>query len=272
MHPLTDVWWMLFINRVDGALRGHKQGWVFTPQELEREEVSRALCGKQSLGAYAVDEHGMSKWLCLDADSPTGFDYLRQLAESLDPKRSVFELSPRGAHLWLLCPPTVWQQVHEVGLALVEDAPEPIEVFPKGPGRNGVRLPLSPHPKTGERYPIVDPSTGEIRSLGSLKGLQRAPLLPIKPKRKTFRTYPREFPPERGAYAELFRAIEPYTQLREYAPERAIGRCPFHDDQHPSLSLLGGFWRCWAGCGQGGLLAFRRLLHERGMEVMRNDV
>ncbi|MGI8483562.1 MAG: CHC2 zinc finger domain-containing protein [Thermomicrobiales bacterium] len=43
-----------------------------------------------------------------------------------------------------------------------------------------------------------------------------------------------------------------------------MGRCPFHDDRHPSLSILGGFWRCWAGCGEGGVNAFRALEKQRG--------
>jgi DNA primase len=62
----------------------------------------------------------------------------------------------------------------------------------------------------------------------------------------------------------LWREVEQLTKLRQYGPERAIGHCPFHDDQHPSLSILGGFWRCWAGCGEGGINAFRA--RARGLE------
>ena len=32
------------------------------------------------------------------------------------------------------------------------------EVFPKGEGRTGVRLPLTPHPKTGHTYPAIGSS------------------------------------------------------------------------------------------------------------------
>jgi hypothetical protein len=37
-------------------------------------------------------------------------------------------------------------------------------------------------------------------------------------------------------------------------------RCPFHQDKNPSLSVdLGkAVWRCWSGCGEGGLLAFEK--------------
>jgi hypothetical protein len=43
------------------------------------------------------------------------------------------------------------------------------------------------------------------------------------------------------------------------------GRCPFHQDRSPSFSVAFelGIWRCWAGCGAGGLqgLAERLGLH-----------
>jgi hypothetical protein len=271
VQELTDLWWRLFVNRTDGTLRAGKRGWIFTRQELTPAEMERSLAGQQALGVYAVDEHGRSRWLCLDADTEEGRDYLIDLAQRFDPASSLFELSRRGAHLWLLCPGTTWQRVQTVGLALVEGGPAGIEVFPKGPGRNGVRVPLTCHPRTGERYPVVDPYTGEVRSLASLRMLHPAPLPKIAMR------YERAIGPgrpqlARTSYEELFHEIQCWTRLREYGPERAIGRCPFHDDRNPSLSLLGGFWRCWAGCGQGGLYAFQRLLKERGLEVMRHEV
>lgn len=271
MQQLIDLWWRLFVNRTDGTLRAVKKGWVFTPEELTRSEVAFALEGKQSLGIYAVDARGFSRWLCLDADSDEGRDHLIALAQRFDPVSSLLELSRRGAHLWLLCPATNWQRVQAVGRALVEHGPAGIEVFPKGAGRNGVRLPLTRHPKSGERYPVVDPSTGEVREVAGLLGLHPAPLPDLSPQYER-RIVPKVMLRDRTTYAELFNEIQYLTDLRQYAPERAIGRCPFHDDRHPSLSLLGGFWRCWAGCGQGGLYAFRRTAKERGMEVMDHEV
>ncbi len=179
------------------------------------------------------------------------------MAREFDPSCSLFELSRRGAHLWLLCPATTWQRVQAVGHVLVEGGPAGIEVFPKGAGRNGVRLPLSRHPKSRERYPVVDPYTGEVREVANLKRLHPAPLPELAPRYE--RAIVPRVPPlsARTSYAELFNEIQRFTQLRQYGAERAIGRCPFHDDRHPSLSLLGGFWRCWAGCGEGGIAAWR---------------
>lgn len=39
----------------------------------------------------------------------------------------------------------------------------------------------------------------------------------------------------------------------------AQGRCPFHDDKAASLSVhAGGGWKCFAGCGQGDMVAFHQ--------------
>ncbi len=61
MHPLTETWWRLFVNRTDGALRSRGHGWYFDPAVLTRHELSSALAGKQSLGIYATDTQGQAR-------------------------------------------------------------------------------------------------------------------------------------------------------------------------------------------------------------------
>lgn len=270
MHPLTDVWWRLFINRTDGALRRGRSGWVYAPQRLTLYEVEAALRGQVSLGVYAADSTGLSRWLCLDADTDEGRLALAQVAARLDPTCSLLELSRRGAHLWRVCPPTPWSQVRTYGEYLLEQVGLRCEIFPKGPARTGVRLPATRHPRTGEIYPIIDPATGVIRERADLGRLVAQPLpeLPHRPQpnRRPATDY------GSAAFDQLRREVEQTTDLRHYGPERAVGCCPFHDDQHPSLSLLGGFWRCWAGCGEGGLNAWRSLARKRGKEVNDDDL
>jgi len=262
MHPLTESWWRLFVNRTDGALRSRGRGWMFDPAPLTKPELSRALCGRQSLGVYATDIQGHARWLCLDADTEAGKDALSTIARKMAPGTYLFEPSRRGAHLWRFCPPTPWKEVRTYGEFLLERAGISCEVFPKGEGRTGVRLPGTLHPKTGTRYPIVDPATGELLELEALMELQRVPLPPVTVSKLRASTV--ALTGERGDFATLVREIEGVTRLRQYGPERAIGRCPFHDDRHPSLSVLGGFWRCWAGCGEGGINSFRALRKDRG--------
>lgn len=261
MHPLTDMWWERFVNRTDGTLRRGGDGWRYTPKELTKAELDAALNLRQSLGVYAVDEAGQSRWLCLDADTDDGKVALIAIASGLDPATTLFELSRRGAHLWWLCPPTPWQQVRAVGQALIATQGVDCEIFPKSAGRNGVRLPLTRHPGTGMVYPIVDPLTGEIRDISDLKTVTCEPLPRMTMPEARVATQ-RTVEKSQQAFAALWQEVERVTSLRRYGPERAVGRCPFHDDHRPSLSLLGGFWRCWAGCGEGGIGAFRQQIRE----------
>ncbi len=50
----------------------------------------------------------------------------------------------------------------------------------------------------------------------------------------------------------------------------AQGRCPFHKDREPSLSvnLYGerGGWRCFSGCGHGDLVSFHQRLTGLGFK------
>lgn len=62
-----------------------------------------------------------------------------------------------------------------VGLALADHRRD-IEVFPKSAGRNGVRLPRTRHPGTGQVYPIVNPASGEVREIEDLMRLRVEPL------------------------------------------------------------------------------------------------
>lgn len=271
MHLLTETWWRLFVNRTDGTLRRGMDGWIFTPTVLTKQEMHAALRLRQSLGVYAVNQQGNSRWLCLDADTGSGKAVLVEIARTLNPASTLVELSRRGAHLWWFCPPTPWQQVRAGGQSLLGDRADEIETFPKGAGRNGVRLPLTRHPETNQVYPVVDPATGELRQPRDLVDLRMESLphlaMPatVTLARPPFENRPKDF-------VVLKADVERVTELRQYAPERAIGRCPFHDDRRPSLSLLGGFWRCWAGCGEGGLHAFRALVTHQGLEVRQHDL
>lgn len=263
MHLLSATWWRLFINRTDGTLRQQGSGWYFDPRELSLGEVSAALDGRQSLGVYATDQAGLARWICWDVDDDAGREALIGLAQTLDPLSRLFEYSRRGAHLWLFCPATPWNVARSVGLSLATQVGLECEVFPKSAGRTGVRLPLTPHPKTGERYPVLDPESGEILSVDALRSLTttQLPQVELAPVRVPA---PRDYVDGPERFRQLVGEIERLTRLRIYGPERAIGRCPFHDDRHPSLSVLGGFWRCWAGCGEGGIGAFRAQVQQRG--------
>ena len=259
----------LFVNRTDAYMAVGKGGhWICCKRLLSQDVLSAALCGRGHLGVYSVDERGLSRWVCLDLDDSHQAQALFSVIALLDqPECALLESSRRGFHLWLFVSPTPWAQLRSWGLHLARQSGlEGIEVFPKGPGFNGVRAPLTVHPRDGAIYPLIDPATGEIVTdpwaLLNSRRIVRAPgLVEVARSARTSFISGRT---GRTVHTELVAEIERYTELRFFGDERAQGRCPFHDDRHPSLGVIGGYWKCFAGCGSGGLAAFQKRIREQG--------
>ena len=153
------------INRWDCFLVGTGAGqWRAVKQSLTKAHLRQAVAGRTSLGSYAVDAHGMSRWACLDLDDNVRGDRFLPIIDRLDdPATCLLECSRRGFHLWLLVEPAPWFVVQGWAKDLADAAGlTGIEIFPKGEGLNGVRLPLSRHPKTGQVYPVIEPASGEL--------------------------------------------------------------------------------------------------------------
>lgn len=260
-----------FINRWDTFMIGSTDGqWRCVRQPLTEVHLRQAASGRISLGAYAVARNGLSRWACLDLDDKVRGDrFLDVIALLPDPNAALLEYSRRGFHLWIFVDPSPWFVVAHWATHLAAQANlRGIEVFPKHDGMNGVRLPLSRHPKTGQVYPLIDTGGGEVVAepmdfIGSRThvslvdeslDIPTPPSIPIWQRRAE----------GSNEHRALVDEIERYTRLRFYGAEQAIGHCPLHDDQHPSFGVLGGFWRCFAGCGEGGLNAFRARMREKG--------
>jgi DNA primase len=80
--------------------------------------------------------------------------------------------------------------------------------------------------------------------------------------RLALRTFRRERLPAPETYyrRELGSALKTSRETKDgWVP----ARCPFHDDQHASLTvnLEHGGWCCFAGCGRGDLLSFHQKKH-----------
>lgn len=249
----------LFINRADAFMGVADAGhWTCCRRALSLDVLAWALSGRAFLGLYSVSEIGLSRWICLDLDDSAHSSTLFRVVDHLeDPRGALLEESRRGCHLWLFIEPTPWANARAWGRQLIRRVGLPeTEVFPKGPGLNGVRAPLTRHLKDGRIHPFVDVETGEIGPdpwgmLASCVRMRISETL-IAPASRT---------PDgrtgRTDHLALVAEVEQHTRLRFYGRERAIGRCPFHDDRHPSFGVLGGYWKCFAGCGSGGLAAFR---------------
>lgn len=55
------------------------------------------------------------------------------------------------------------------------------------------------------------------------------------------------------ARLDIFTEVERYTQLRKSGNNRFLGRCPLHEDKHPSMTVYVDkqSWHCFQ-CGKGG--------------------
>jgi AAA domain/CHC2 zinc finger len=89
-----------------------------------------------------------------------------------------------------------------------------------------------------------------------------------------------DFPASAGRRPTLINARQSrkYFEARlghELAARTKISRrCPFHDDQQPSFSLNPdqGVWKCFAGCGQGGILDFEMKFSNCDRDTARQKV
>ncbi len=263
------------------VLRAAADGsWFSQRTKLTTVLLRNALKGETSLGLYSVSEAGTSKWACLDVDDDWDLPALAAALTALPSRSHVLaEVSRRGAHVWLFfARPVPWEDARRYGQRLMQTAGITCEVFPKGPTLSGVRAPFTRHPKTGSTYGFIDPTTGEHlpdsqATLRAIVPLWLPPQPPVEEptfeRRDPFAS-PLTLPVKSRSeqHRELVDEVQRYTRLKYIGPERLMGRCPFHDDRHPSFGIMGAYWQCFARCvtpPHGGLNAFRARAREKGL-------
>ena len=237
---LTPIYSRL-VNRVDTYLTAPNGQWITSHNPLTKDTLLEALEGTLPLGLMAVSGAGTSRWIAIDVDQEEQMEALDRLAQELEATNAtLYELSRRGAHLFIFINPAPWEDARAYGQHLAEKAGlKGVEVFPKHGGLNAIRMPGTTHPKTGERYPIISPSTGQILDLTEvLEGVTPIPC-PAQAIRDIQPTVPHQ-----GDFGELIEALAPITWLKVYRPGRAIALCPWHDDHSPSLLIKGGRFHC----------------------------
>src|SRR5258708_35156181 len=134
--------------------------YISLQKELATNIVAAHLKGYITIGAYALDPNGWSKWVCFDADDNERWQGLLRLANVLQGQeiQPYIEPSRRGGHLWLFTPSIPGFQTRRFGKQLLaENKIEDVEIYQKqdrpltGPG-SCVRLPLGIHRLSGKRY------------------------------------------------------------------------------------------------------------------------
>jgi hypothetical protein len=155
----------------------------------------------------------------------------------------LFEYSRRGGHLFFFHQTAPWHQSHAFGQQLAEEAGlGTVEVYPKHGNPHSVKLPGTVHPKTGERYPIINPHTGEALHLGTalaaITPYELPPCEMVEASAVSHKAHSTE------QFDRLVDALDCLTHVIVYAPNRAKALCPWHEDKNPSLLIKGGRFHC----------------------------
>ena len=256
-----------FVARTDCFAVQLKDGRYYCNRsELTADHIIRHLQGKMTLGVYLLDQNGMAKYAVIDADDEDELEKLRNIQEKL-PLPSYLELSRRGGHLWFFfAEPVSGKVAKNFGLEIAKRYTVNAEVFPKQAESNGpgscIRLPFGIHLKTGKRYPFE--GLGDWRDqINKLSNPRRVPVPEIlkyqyQEPQKTLRRNPLngELPLWEKVKRQItvLELVESYVDLNS----KGVGKCPFHDDKHPSFSvnIKENYWHCFAGCGGGSVIDF----------------
>jgi len=215
----------------------------------------------------------------IDFDMDDGFDKAKEVRWFLGSQHGIDALlvgSRRGAHLWVittgdgshgsqpfgLVPASVMRRALKAALTLCGIDDPKAEVFPKKSdaewGVGALRMPLMRHPKTGVRYPAYDPQDDRqvtrVTDLVSLMAdLQTQTLYKALYGLAGPATGPVPYPGRQGLQGPLRIAVEDTPLVSallmhylgvEARPGHSI-RCPFHPDQHASLSIADDDRRIW---------------------------
>lgn len=293
-RDLVQAFAATFITRYDRFPIQRPDGSYATIQRKLSHHLPRAhLQGFLTLGAYALDADSQARWICLDADTRDQWERVFRLAADLEQQHvpAYLEASRRGGHLWLFFSVLPGAEARQFGQGLqAEYNLEDVELYPRqdalktGPG-SLVRLPLGIHRKDGKRHYFItlhsQPLAPTIREQAFLlahpdqvpEGFianmlakheestrhSPAPSQPIEPGFTVDIAAARDQPDE-PLSERLKRSISVLDYVSRFVNlnERGTGKCPFHDDGHPSFGVNAeeGYWHCWAGCGGGSIIDF----------------
>jgi hypothetical protein len=280
-----------FIQRWDAYAMQLEDGrYVAVHEPLNVGHLYAHLRGEITLGTYLLNVESKARFVVLDSDLEDGWGYLLECGVKLasDEIPAYLEKSRRGGHIWMFFKePVPGLSARAFAQAVAKKHGfEGFEIYPKqdeaGKGLGSlIRLPFGVHRLTGRRYGFFG-SSGEPlgrtlrEQIDALQGPQfvseallkayektlSSPAPKVRPKRSREPTEPlSERIKSRITVVEF---IGRYVDLRPY-DGGAVGRCPFHDDQHPSfgVNVEENYWHCFAGCGGGSIIDFWSLWRKK---------
>lgn len=251
-----------FAGRTDAYSVWTGDAWRAIRKELTADVAANAFLTNIPISGYVLGTDNMTHVAALDIDRDDGFDLGREVMKQIRRLGGVayIEASRRGCHVWIVMTerrPGIL--VRRALIALCAEAGLPvdpkIELRPGSdriPEEGGLghclRLPTMPHQRTGQRYALTS-SDGMMlpgRVPDMMLEIDWCPVMVIDSLAERA-PLPKLGPPPRGlrhSYGDPIVGEQSASEiLRERwgalnaAPGKAI-RCPAHDDEHPSLSIL----------------------------------
>jgi CHC2 zinc finger len=288
---LVHAYAATFIPRLDLYPWQQPDGsYITIHKPLDSHLIIGHLLGHITIGAYALDQQDMAKWICFDADEDEHWQGLLSLATDLEQQGIIPYLEPsrRGGHLWLFLDPLSGTFARRFGnYLLAEHNLSGVELYPKqdflnpGPG-SLVRLPLGVHRKTGRKYHFITRDGQALaptfrEQIRVLSTPERVPMPfimrilaktlptastasappPSKPSPELRPTAPSSGHTLSERLKSRISVLEFVSQYVELDASQT-GFCPFHDDQQKSfgVNVEGNYWNCFAGCGGGSIIDF----------------
>jgi hypothetical protein len=254
--------------------------YICVHEPLTTSLIFAHLRGEITLGTYLLNRDSEAHFIVLDADNDQSFENLSTLARKLAGEGipGYLETSRRGGHLWFFFEEAVaGEEARRFGKAIINTHElENIELYPRqdrlgdGPG-SLIRLPFGVHRKSGKRYgfhaPDMKPLAPTLRQQALLiGGAHTVSNMVLAAHQNDSKGSVVEKPPtvnvsNSGMLSEQIKrsmtVLEFVSQYVQLSPDGA-GKCPFHDDEHPSFSVndKGNYWHCFAGCGGGSIIDF----------------
>lgn len=252
-----------FAGRTDAYSVWTGDAWWAKRNELTPEIVANAFLTNIPISGYVLGSDNMTHVAALDIDREDGWELGREVCKQLTRLGGIgyLEASRRGCHIWIVLPerrPGIL--IRRALVALCAEAGLPVDpkielrpgsdrIAEEGGLGHCLRLPTMPHQRTGQRYALFSSDTGTQlpgKVPDMMLEIEWCPVLVID--RLAERApLPKLGPPPRGlrhAYGDPIADEQSASQiLREVwgalnaAPGKAI-KCPAHDDEHPSLSIL----------------------------------
>ena len=258
----AELYWSTFSGAPRYAVwaGGH---WTPLAGRPTDETIVAALAGDgPPLSGFFLDDDSTARVFAIDVDADA-WPLIEAVAERLlrAGVSCYIEHSRRGGHLWVIANAPVraitgrYALMAAIEAARFNPAAKEIEVRPSSDRHSSefaggsLRLPWMRHPETGQRYGLLDPSTGQPlhpKIAGALSAIRPAdgnalarlaeryvpPALPAVVRRP--------FLPDAGGISTVL--SERFGI--EAQPGHSI-RCPFHPDHRPSMRIAPDDRRAW---------------------------